>query len=104
MSAKNQVDSFNVVEAAAVSTSLIRQSKTFEWRSRSKTAPQLSKFAMVGAQLGKGKGMQIIRYDVKLGKAAPIQNTVVGASQSMVASSRSAVSSCCDFIGIGVSM
>ena len=54
---------FNVVEAAGVSTSLIRQSKTFEWRSRSKTAPQLSKFAMVGAQLGKGKGMQITRYD-----------------------------------------
>ena len=78
-----------MVKAPAASASLIRQSKTFEWRSRSKTAPQLSKFAMVGSQLGKGKGMQITRYDVKLGKADPIQNKVVGASQFIVASSKS---------------
>ena len=74
----------NVVEAVAASTSLICRSKTFEWRSRSKTAPQLSRFAMVAEQLGKGKGMQITQYDVKLEKAAPIQNKVVGASHCMV--------------------
>ena len=72
-SLKFHLSCWNLLLAGKVSISFRR---SIVWRSRSKTAPPLPKFAAV---LGGGKGRipQIRQYDVKLKKAPWIRNVVV---------------------------